>query len=383
MPRVRTFRSMVGCTWVEACGTSNKKKPASAGFFVNITERKSLMQIKFPGGSKTRVNAAGNAVRTGFATPEDLSVIEEWRAAHSSVINTFQALLRNRAKDFDSKVIQRHKRKATIFDKLQRQPGMDLARMDDVAGCRVICPDVQTLYKFRSSMHGARFDHVLKSGVDKYHYIKSPKNDGYRGIHDVYEYNVSSEEGKHLRGLRIEIQYRTEIQNAWATTNEIITHITKGGSEPKFHRGDLRYVKAMALASEILARSFEECPGPQSELEPREVVERFDELDSELKLTMRLAGLRVAKGVYGSSGTEFILFREGSQLELLGFSSQSEALSKLFELERSWPAADVVYVPSSTSEEIRSTFKNYYDDSRDFLRWLGEGREYLQSLSLK
>lgn len=340
------------------------------------------MKIKFPGESKTRVNAAGEAVRTNRATSEDLQIIEEWRAAHSSVINTFQALLRNRAKDFGAKVIQRHKRKTTIFDKLLRQPGMDLARMDDVAGCRVICPDIEAVYAIRGSMHSARFDHVLKSNVDKYDYIKNPKLDGYRGIHDVYEYDVSSHEGKHLRGLRIEIQYRTEIQNAWSTTNEIIAHITKGASEPKFHRGDPRYVEAMAMASEILARSFEGCPGPHKKLEPQEVVELFNKLDAELNLTLKLAGLQVAmKGVSGKHGTEFILFREGAQLELLGFNTPGEALEKLFTLEKSQPAADVVYVPSSTSEEIRSTYKNYYDDSRDFLNWLAEGRDYLRSLS--
>lgn len=342
------------------------------------------MLTKFPGGSKTRVNAAGDAIRTGTATTEDLQVIEEWRAAHSNVINTFQALLRNRAKDFGAKVIQRHKRRITIFDKLRRQPGMSLARMDDVAGCRVICPDIETLYAFRSSMHTARFEHVLKSDLDKYEYIKNPKSDGYRGIHDVYEYNVSSIEGKHLRGLRIEIQYRTEVQNAWSTTNEIIAHITKGGSEPKFHRGDPRYVDAMALASEILARSFEGCPGPYSKLEPQEVVELFNKLDADLNLSLKLAGLQVAmKGASGEHGTEFILFREGTQLELLGFNTPGEALEKLFDLEKTQPAADVVYVPSSTSEEIRSTYKNYYDDSRDFLRWLVEGRDYLRSLSTK
>lgn len=76
------------------------------------------MQIKFPGGSKTRVNAAGEAVRTGSATSVNFQIIEEWRAAHSGVINTFQALLRNRVKEFGAKVIQRHKRKTTIFNKL-------------------------------------------------------------------------------------------------------------------------------------------------------------------------------------------------------------------------------------------------------------------------
>jgi putative GTP pyrophosphokinase len=52
----------------------------------------------FPGGSKTRVTRAGSNVRGGTATQEDLKIIEEWRAAHRGVLNTFQAILRNRTK---------------------------------------------------------------------------------------------------------------------------------------------------------------------------------------------------------------------------------------------------------------------------------------------
>jgi putative GTP pyrophosphokinase len=90
--------------------------------------------VKFPGGSKSRVNRAGNNVRSNTATLEDLKVIEEWRAAHRGVLNTFQAILRTRTRGTNITVAQRHKRKNTIFDKLQRLPDMQLARMDDVAG---------------------------------------------------------------------------------------------------------------------------------------------------------------------------------------------------------------------------------------------------------
>jgi hypothetical protein len=62
------------------------------------------MDKSFPGGSKSRVNAAGDAVRQGRATAEDLRAIETWRAAHASVINTFQALLRNRAKEYGVRI---------------------------------------------------------------------------------------------------------------------------------------------------------------------------------------------------------------------------------------------------------------------------------------
>ncbi len=194
---------------------------------------------RFPGGSRSRVNRAGANVRAAAGTLDDLDVIEEWRAAHRSVLNTFQAILRTKLRYSEAVVAQRHKRRSTIFDKLQRFPNMQLARMDDVAGCRAIFNSIDELREFRSEMHRARFRHSLRNAVDKYDYIANPKPTGYRGVHDVYAYDVQSRVGRHLKGLLVEIQYRTDIQHAWATSVEIIGHIT--ASQPKFERGDIRY----------------------------------------------------------------------------------------------------------------------------------------------
>lgn len=111
------------------------------------------VQAVFPGGSKSRVNRAGENVRAGTSTVEDLNVIEEWRAAHRGVLNTFQAILRNRTRDIGVTVAQRHKRKRTIFDKLKRIPRMQLSRMDDIAGCRLIFENVKELYALRTIFH--------------------------------------------------------------------------------------------------------------------------------------------------------------------------------------------------------------------------------------
>jgi putative GTP pyrophosphokinase len=67
-------------------------------------------------------------------TDEEADAIETWRAAHKYVLNTFQAILRNRTKKTGIVVAQRLKRRWTIVDKLFREPHMQLARMDDVAG---------------------------------------------------------------------------------------------------------------------------------------------------------------------------------------------------------------------------------------------------------
>ena len=127
--------------------------------------------------------------------------------------------------------------------------------MDDIAGCRLIFKTVQELYNFRTKVHSARFKHRRRNEIDKYDYIKSPKKTGYRGVHDIYEYDVNSAHGRDYKGLFVELQYRTFVQHAWATAVEVIGFITE--SQPKFQQGDDRYEKIMALASEILSRSFE------------------------------------------------------------------------------------------------------------------------------
>ena len=325
----------------------------------------------FPGGSKSRVNRAGENVRAGTATPEDASVIETWRAAHRGVLNTFQAILRNRTRGTDISVAQRHKRKRTIFDKLRRQPRMQLARMDDVAGCRLIFKNVEALYAFREDFLDARFNHKRRNDLDKYDYITSPKRTGYRGIHDVYEYDVRSEVGKPLAGLYVEIQYRTLVQHAWATAVELIGFVTH--SQPKFQEGDKRYETAMALASEILARAFEKSIGPYPDLDDGEVIRRFVALDQELGLLRTLRGLNAADKAVTENRNAILIFTAAGDLEVQTFRDATDALQALFALEKTYPDRDIVLVRADTSDDVRLAFKNYFSDARDFIGLVEDG----------
>lgn len=325
----------------------------------------------YPGGSKSRVSRAGDNVRHGRATPEDLSVIEDWRAAHRGVINTFQAILRTRLRGQRVTVAQRHKRRNTIFDKLERLPGMQLARMDDVAGCRLIFRNEKELRKFRRSLHEARFNHKLRHESGKYDYIESPKGTGYRGIHDVYEYDVNSEAGRGLKGLYVEIQYRTLVQHAWATAVEIVGFITE--SQPKFERGDERYHRAMALASEILARAHENRFGPCPDIGDRDLLESFLLLDQELGLLQTLRGLHQAKSNISDKKNSILIFDPSGELTIRSYRDATDALRDLFELEKEMPGKDIVLVRADSSDEVRTAFRNYFTDAREFVRLLDTG----------
>ena len=90
-------------------------------------------------------------MRAGSATSEDLRSIEDWRAAHRAVLNTFQASLRTRTRNRPIVVAQRHKRQNTVFNKLRRIPKMELSRMDDIADCRLILNQSTTFIDFENS----------------------------------------------------------------------------------------------------------------------------------------------------------------------------------------------------------------------------------------
>jgi len=268
-------------------------------------------------------------------------------------------------------VAQRHKRKRTIFDKLRRLPRMQLSRMDDVAGCRLIFRNIKELYDFRGRFHKARFNHKLRNDLDKYDYIKHPKETGYRGIHDVYEYDVQSDVGRSLEGLYVEIQYRTLVQHAWATAVELIGFVTE--SQPKFREGDKRYETAMAFASEILARAYESARGPYPLLDDREVVQRFLEIDHEIGLLRTLQGLNAADKEVTENRNAILIFSSAGDLEVQTFRDATDALQALFELEKKYPDRDIVLVRADTSDEVRVAFKNYFSDARDFIRMVENG----------
>ena len=338
----------------------------------------SVAAPNFPGGSKERVSRAGDAVRTGTATEEDLEVINTWRAAHRAVLNTFQAILRNRTRGQKIAVAQRHKRRSTIFDKLERLPGMRLARMDDVAGCRLIFDSVEALYAFRETLHAAHFSHELKNTVDKYDYIKQPKDTGYRGVHDVYAYDVNSDHGKPYKGLLMELQYRTNYQHAWATAVEVIGFITE--SQPKFKKGDKRYEEAMSLASEIIARAYENGRACHPDLPNDGLIAAFLAAEKALGLLGMLRGLNAASKDVSEKKNVILIFGAGGDLEdleTISYRDATDALRALFQLEKERPGRDVVLVRAETSEEVRFAFKNYFSDAREFIELMEGGCQKL------
>ena len=342
--------------------------------------------LRPPWGSKERINRAGDALRRMRLTadpealaPQDAIYLDAWRGAHRHVINTFQGILRNRTRGTGIVVAQRLKRRATIIDKLQREPGMRLSRMDDVAGCRLIFPTLKELHFFRGEFQGARFNHRVKNHLDKYDYIKRPKPLGYRGIHDIYEYQTASTKGAPLNGLLIELQYRTRCQHAWATSVEIMTHLT--GFEPKFNRGDQNHIEFLRLASEIIARTCEDTKSCFPDQSDAEVAQAFEAVEEKLHLMPVMRRMQPNEEMPGGPGTEVFILQIGKDqsLKVHEYPNRGAAAPAYFKLEKEHPKDDIVLVTAESFAEMRDTFRNYFYDVREFVRLVDEGCKVLRS----
>lgn len=335
-----------------------------------------------PQYTKSQVTKAGQRIANGIAngTPTgiiDYITVETWRASHAWVINTFQANLRRRSRGTNIIVGTRLKRRVTIFNKLRRYPQMQLGRMHDIAGCRVIFPDVQSLIEFRNDVHRARFAHTRKSmDEEKWNYINHPKPDGYRGIHDVYEYDTRSNQRRAWKGLLIEIQYRTLLQHSWATAVEVAGLLTH--NNPKFGQGAPEFVEFFAVASELLAREYEGMTSCFPDADFDELKGRLRTLENHtriLQLFRRVNSKVVTIDFKMNNILIFPFVREEnenqSDLEVISFGNLKHAIDAYNKLEREREGqADIVLVRADNFENMRITFRNYFADTTEFVSHL-------------
>lgn len=333
-----------------------------------------------PSFSRNRVNRAGEAIGRGHPSPEDIEVMENWRGSHAYVLNTFQANLRNRSRNSTATVGTRLKRRITIENKLIRFPGMQLARMHDIAGCRIIFNSVEELLSFREEFHSARFDHKRRGSADdaRWNYLLYPKPDGYRGIHEVYEYNVQSKTGKTWNGLLAEIQFRTSAQHAWSTAVEVAGLLTE--NKPKFGQGNPQLIEQFKAASELIARHFEGSKSCLPDISNNALREKFKNHESKTRIIdlFRQVNTKVVDIDFRKNNIlVFPYVEEGDEnltdLEIYSYDNILRAIDRYNALEERFAKqADVVLVRADSFDNMKFTFANYFADTTDFVAMIDE-----------
>jgi putative GTP pyrophosphokinase len=166
----------------------------------------------------------------------------EYRAAHQYPLIKATNGLRSavKAEDCNIEVSQRLKRIPTILDKLRRESGMDLSRMQDFGGCRAVLKNIDEVRQVQERVTRA---HKRRNGNEPHvkDYIASPRDSGYRGVHVVVVYD----------GRLVEVQLRTTVMHEWAITVERLSGRT--GFDLKSSEGPKELQEFFGLASELMA----------------------------------------------------------------------------------------------------------------------------------
>jgi putative GTP pyrophosphokinase len=203
--------------------------------------------------SSNQVKKAGSTVRKFYrgecevdAALEAVNRIEAWRRAHYTPLVTANNGLRSRARTagVTAEVTQRLKRRQTILEKVQREPTLDLSRMQDIGGCRAVVETIDDLRRLEERVKNGRVPVV--GGAD---YVKNPRRSGYRGVHVIVQY----------QGRQIEIQLRTATMHTWALAAENYSQLLDLNLKQD---GDHPVQLFLATASEMMAlhETFQEIP---------------------------------------------------------------------------------------------------------------------------
>lgn len=148
--------------------------------------------------------------KNGTVIESDLHLLQEYRKSFTEPLSeTFNSLIqiKNRV-DRQGIIAFRLKRIKTIINKVLRKPDMNLNRMGDIAGIRIILRTETQLEKILTAI-SSNFE--ISGKIRDYN--KEPKPIGYKGVH-VYLKDPKN-------GKRIEVQLRTIESHNWATLVEI------------------------------------------------------------------------------------------------------------------------------------------------------------------
>ncbi|MFT6659567.1 MAG: ppGpp synthetase/RelA/SpoT-type nucleotidyltransferase [Maritalea sp.] len=344
-----------------------------------------------PLNSKNRIRTAGKRIAKAQRENGDLfwhfnvsraeyEVAENWRNSHGAVLNTAQAWLRRLEKDQRPVVGQRLKRFNTIVDKLSTGRSRDLSTMHDIAGVRLIFRNEQELWQFRGKMDASRAKHKRTHDLARFDYIANPKNTGYRGVHDVFERQVgAADKSSAWNGMKFEVQLRTTVQHAWATAVEVYDSVQQ--ARFKFEDSKNDAYRQFLLISEMFARVHEGKNSCLPNLADKELTQQCAALEQKTGMIAMFRSLSIAQTYDALKQNSILQRRKDGTLYVWPFRNLSRAIQAISDIEARDETANAVLVAAKTPLHIREAFRNYFDDTSDFLNLYDDAMNQIHSFS--
>lgn len=356
-----------------------------------VDERRPVLaNITKPKYSRKDVDRAGDGIiaKDILGTPDRdaaLDIVGNWRSSHEYPTQAYYLNLRKKALriDRDAVVVQRHKRLPSIEAKLRRnrpsqadprRPKMQLTQMQDVGGCRAI---LQSYKDVRKLVDLYKTHRDAESIFKEYNYVNTPKSDGYRSVHLVYKYQPTSPHySPEFNNMRVELQFRSRLQHAWATGVEIVDTFTEEAL--KFGRGGDDWKRFFALMSTDLAMRERMPLVPGTPSDKRELTNELKELASRLQvLTLMDAWNKFLEITPEAKldAAEVILLKldlKARRLSTTPFAENelARADEEYYRIEKEFegaPHVQVVRVKADSAKNLKSAYPNFYLNTTAFV----------------
>lgn len=325
--------------------------------------------------SKKELNRISKRIVENTDTIEDLQKLSDFRAEHSKIIKSFvwslRSIINNKKIKLSNRnriiISQRLKRLPSIIGKLKRFPELRLSRIQDLAGARIILPNIKDTEEVANYLKNKVYKQKDKNNflfVREKNYILEPKEDGYRSIHQIFKYQGKKE--SQLEGYQIELQIRTRLQHQWATSVEIIDSIKQ--QSLKTGGGDAYYREFFKLSSKLM--EYIEFKKDMNEISDK--IKRLSDLDKEFNILKTLSSLRVVtKELEGIKSKEYlilILDYKGNTVRYIPVFEENISRDYLmYEQEYKGENNNVVSVSVENLKNLKKAYPNYFLDAREFV----------------
>ena len=351
-----------------------------------------------PEHSKGQVRRSGDILRKSdhpFDETEAISVLNNWKAAHELPLHYIVKKIQQYADDVsdENTLVQRRKRTESILLKLEQQPKLDLARMQDLVGCRVVFrheDSQKNLTCIENLIEKINMSSMESPLVRLTNYINEPRDTGYRSVHAIFKYK--SDDYPRHKNMQVELQIRTKMQHIWATTVETVGMFEQ--SNLKQGIGDENWLEFFRQMSYIMA--IDEGTIEVSTEKRKSLCKELSNAEKKVRAGITLSGYAIAQKVLHNALEQ--IDDDNEMLELVSYilmkldlgpvvenkepsidieTFTSEELGDATEQYGIWEndAHDkkmcyVLLAKSQGANELRSGFPNYFADVHEFLRLL-------------
>lgn len=218
--------------------------------------------------TRRAIDNTGHRFRKYKELPGDLSIIQSFRQLRCTGLEDLFKELADVISGFQCVLSCRVKRTDTIIRKLRREHSMDLSRMDDIIGFRIIVPSLSVQHDLVNCIMGH-----FKGRVRDY--TIEPTPGGYRANHITIKQNIVSSSGLSY-DFPYEIQVRTYYQHIWSTTSESFGEQVKEGGGTKDERDYLLELSNMTQTYENNFPEYNQIEGLSMKVNIVFVIKVFD-----------------------------------------------------------------------------------------------------------